>query len=213
MENTPKPSTLANALHADVRRLLKKYKCDFGLHQVRAQFMGAIASPVTTVNPMQELSSLWHGALPKMKSSESAEELVRVMTMGLWNKLASQIGPERRFELTKYSGINSDAELRYFAQVKCDELESFLTGYFQGEGSLTLTPEIDESIGILEDLAGMFAGIVQIPAKSNESEREIRLLMKELQKLAEIAETELNLVIQNTAEMRRYGGDPSRTLQ
>ena len=59
----------------------------------------------------------------------------------------------------------------------------------------------------------MFAGIVQIPAKSNESEREIRLLIKELQKLAEIAETELNLVIQNTAEMRRYGGDPSRTLQ
>jgi len=58
MKLVPKPTTPMNALHADVRRLLKKYKCKYELHEVRAQFMGAIASPIESVSPAEEIKTL-----------------------------------------------------------------------------------------------------------------------------------------------------------
>jgi hypothetical protein len=75
-----------------------------------------------------------------------------------------------------------------------------------------LPPEIGESLDVLEDLVGMFAGVVAIPKKSHESEVEIAGLMIELQKVADITQKEINIIIVSTAEARRQGGTPSRTL-
>jgi len=212
MKSVPKPTTPINALHADVRRLLKKYKCEYELHHVRAQFMGAIASPMDQVNPMQELKSLWRGALPPVKNMDAANELMQVFAVGLWNQLSAHSDPEHPFELTAFSGIDSDKELKNYAQVKRDEIECFIAGFFQGEDKIKLPPEIGESLDVLEDLVGMFAGVVAIPKKSNEGGVEIAGLMNELQKVAGIAQKEINIIIVSSAEARRQGGTTSRTL-
>ena len=47
-----------DTLHDQVLDALEKYKCEYELHEVRALFMGAIASPVEQVNPMDEVKSL-----------------------------------------------------------------------------------------------------------------------------------------------------------
>ena len=211
MKSVPKPTTPINALHADVRRLLKKYKCDYELHEVRAQFMGAIASPMDQVNPMQELKSLWDGELPPFKNMAAVNELMQVFAMGLWNQLSAHCDPEHPFELTAFSGINSDKELKHFAQVKRDEIECFIAGFFQGEDKIKLPPEIGESLDVLEDLVGIFAGVVAILKKSHVSEVEIAALMQELQKIADIAQKEINVIIVNSAEARR-GATPSNKL-
>ncbi len=212
MKSAPKPTTPINALHADVRRLLKKYKCEYELHEVRAQFMGAIASPMEEVNPMQELKSLWNGTLPPFKNMNAVNELMQVFAMGLWNQLSAHCDPEYPFELIAFSGVNTDKELKHFAQIKRDEIECFIAGFFQGEDKIKLPPEIGESLDVLEDLVSIFAGVVAIPKKSHESEVEIASLMIELQKVADIAQKEINIIIVSTAEARRQGGTPSRTL-
>ena len=212
MKLVPKPTTPVNALHADVRRLLKKYKCEYELHEVRAQFMGAIASPMDQVNPLQELKSLWNGELPPIKNIDAANELIQVFAMGLWNQLSAHCDPEHPFELMAFSGINTDKELKHFAQIKRDEIECFIAGFFQGEDKIKLPPEIGESLDVLEDLVGMFAGVVAIPKKTHESEVEILGLMNELQKVADIAQKEINIIIMSSAEARRQGDTPSNKL-
>ena len=212
MKLVPKPTTPVNALHADVRRLLKKYKCEYELHEVRAQFMGAIASPMDQVNPLQELKSLWNGELPPIKNIDAANELIQVFAMGLWNQLSAHCDPEHPFELMAFSGINTDKELKHFAQIKRDEIECFIAGFFQGEHKIKLPPEIGKSLDVLEDLAGMFGGVVSIPKKSNDGEPEIAGLMNELKKVADIAQKEINIIIVHSAQARRQGGTPSRTL-
>ena len=212
MKSVPKPTTPINALHADVRRLLKKYKCGYELHEVRAQFMGAIASPMDQVNPMRELKSLWNGALPPFKNMSAVNELMQVFAMGLWNQLSAHCDPGHPFELTPFSGINSDSEMRIFAQIKREEIECFIAGFFQGADKIKLPPEIGESLDVLEDLVGMFAGVVAIPKKPNEGGVEIAGLMNELQKVASIAQKEINIIIVSTAQARRHGGTTSRTL-
>jgi hypothetical protein len=98
MKLVPKPTTPMNALHADVRRLLKKYKCEYELHQVRAQFMGAIASPMDSVSPVEEIKNLWNGQMPPMKNITAVNELLQVFAMGLWNQLSAHSDPEHPFE-------------------------------------------------------------------------------------------------------------------
>ena len=212
MKLVPKPTTPVNALHADVRRLLKKYKCEYELHEVRAQFMGAIASPMDQVNPIQELKFLWDGELPPFKNIDAANELIQVFSMGLWNQLSAHCDPEHPFDLMAFSGINTDKELKHFARIKRDEIECFIAGFFQGEVKIKLPPEIGKSLDVLEDLAGMFAGVVSIPKKSNDGELEIAGLMNELKKVADIAQKEINIIIVNSAQARRQGGTSSRTL-
>ena len=212
MKLVPKPATPVNALNADVRRLLKKYKCEYELHEIRAQFMGAIASPVDQVNPLQELKSLWNGELPPIKNIDAANELIQVFAMGLWNQLSAHCDPEHPFELMAFSGINTDKELKHFAQIKRDEIECFIAGFFQGEDKIKLPPEIGESLDVLEDLVSMFAGVVAIPKKTHESEVEILGLMNELQKVADIAQKEINIIIMSSAEARRQGDTPSNKL-
>ena len=201
-----------NALQADVRRLLKKYKCGYELHEVRAQFMGAIASPMDQVNPMRELKSLWNGALPPVKNMSAVNELMQVFAMGLWNQLSEHCDPGHPFELTPFSGINSDSEMRIFAQIKREEIECFIAGFFQGADKIKLPPEIGERLYVLEDLVRMFTGFVSLPKQINVSVEEIKELLEKLHKLAEIAQKEINIIIVSTAQARRHGGTTSRTL-
>ena len=205
MNPEPKTYPSINALHADVRRLLKKYKCQYELHQVRAQFMGAIASPVEQVNPMQEIKALWQGALPPFKNMESVNELLGVLAMGLWNQLSKHCDEEHPFELTAFTEVRNGKELRQFAQIKRDEIECFIQGFFQGQEKIKLPPQIGESLDVLEDLVGMFAGIVNIPKKAHESEDEIKGLMEQLTKIAEIAQKEINIIIVASAQARQQG--------
>ena len=131
--------------------------------------------------------------------------------MGLnWNKIKSRA---LLFSKTWADACNEDSQaIKHFAQVKRDEIECFIAGFFQGEDKIKLPPEIGESLDVLEDLVGMFAGVVAIPKKTHEGEVEILGLMNELQKVADIAQKEINIIIISSAQARRQGGTPSRVL-
>ena len=212
MKSVPNPHIPINALHADVRRLLKKYKCELQLHQVRAQFMGAIASPIDQVNPMQELKSLWNGTLPAMKNMTAVSELMQVFAMGLWNHLSVHCDPDHPFELSAFSGIYSHKEIAHFAEVKGQEIESFISGFFQRQDNLRIPTEISHSIDVLEDLIAMFKGIVNIPENHGDTEAVMRNLMEKLTQISQIAQQEINAIIVKTAQDRLHMGTPPTTL-
>ena len=212
MKSVPKPTTPINALHADVRRLLKKYKCEYELHQVRALFMGAIASPMDQVNPLQEIKSLWNGALPPFKNVNAVNELMQVFAMGLWNQLSAHSDPGHPFELTASIAIKSNKDLKLYSKIKHEEIESFITGFFQGQDKIKLPPEIGESLDVLEDVSGMFASTAAMPEKAGAGDIPITNFTEKLRQLAMIAQNEINIIVVIAAQARRQGGTPSRTL-
>ena len=212
MTSDSKNTSRINVLHADVRRLLKKYKCKYELHEVRAQFMGAIASPVASVSPAEEIKTLWNGEMPTMKSITAINELMQVFAMGLWNQLSSHTNPSTPFQLLPFVEEMNDKNLRDCAKIRLDELSSFLDAFYQGEESLKLDAEISKSLDFIEDMIGMFAGIVNIPKNKNETEKSTKALVTNIHELSRIAEIEINTVIVMSAQQRSQSKPEPPTL-
>jgi len=209
MTSPKKPKTSSDALYADVRHLLKKYHCPLQLHQVRAQFMGAIASPIDPINPNAEIQALWAGQMPDFASLDAANEFMQVLIMGLWNEQSSHFGTEYTFKLTENLPEPTEKGLKTHARLRFEELASFLAGFFQGEDSIQVSDEISDCLDILDDLIVMFGGIAQLhKQRQAPAEVEIRNLIDQLADLTRIAEEALNQIIASSAQ-ERQGGDPT----
>jgi hypothetical protein len=72
-----------------VKVLLEQYACPIPYHQVRARFMGNIATPDMTVSSVQEIQRIWDNELPTFDSKSEAEEFFSVLMQGLWNGLSA----------------------------------------------------------------------------------------------------------------------------
>ena len=79
------------------KALLERYACPLPYHQVRARFMGNIATPDMTVSPMQEIQRIWNNNLPVFESKSDAEAFFGVLLQGLWNALSAH---QKRTELS-----------------------------------------------------------------------------------------------------------------
>jgi len=193
-----------SALYADVRRLLKKYDCPLPLHQIRAQFMGAIASPIDTVNPSREIQTLWGGQAPDFASMAAANEFMQVMVMGLWNNVAMHFGSNEPFALIANTPEPTEKGIKDHAKVRFEEIHGFLAGFFQGEESVHLSEDIADCLDVLDDLILMFGGIARLPKERRVvTQKEIHDLISQLAELTAIAQREINQIITTSAAQRR----------
>jgi hypothetical protein len=207
MNAATRPKSPTAALYEDVRRLLKKYRCKLKLHQVRAQFMGAIASPVDRVNPALEIQTIWSGQAPDFVSVDDANEFMQVLVTGLWNHVAGHFGTGKDFELTEHTPDLTEKALKAHAKLRFEELQSFLIGFFQGQDSIHLSHETGDCLDVLDDLIVMFGGIARLPKERRPvTAAELSGLLDQLNKLTEIAQHEVNQIIAISAHQRR-GGD------
>jgi hypothetical protein len=71
----------------EVRALLNRYRCPVPFHTVRTRFLGDIASPVMSASPLDAVKALWGGEFPEFDSLDAVNELLRILVMGLWNRL------------------------------------------------------------------------------------------------------------------------------
>ncbi len=201
-----------SALYADVRRLLEKYNCPLPLHQIRAQFMGAIASPIDSVNPSREIQTLWGGDAPNFASMAAANEFMQVIVMGLWNQVARHFGSHEPFALIDHTPEPTDKGIKELAKIRFEELQGFLEGFSQGEQSLHLSEDAVDCLDVLDDLALMFGGIARLPKERRvATQKEIHDLISQLAELTVIAQREINQIITICAAQRRGGDvDPPR---
>ena len=112
IEGSMKKSAKITSLSAsEAKAMLARYACPYPYHQVRARFMGNIATPDMTVSPMQEIQRLWNNELPVFDSNADAEAFFGMFFQGLWNALSGHQKRTDPFKLAKIAtGV---ANLRY----------------------------------------------------------------------------------------------------
>jgi hypothetical protein len=85
----------------EVRVLLDRFRCPVPFHAVRTRFLGDIASPVMSAWPLDAVKALWGGELPEFDSLDAVNELLRILVMGLWNRLSRHQERSAPFRLVR----------------------------------------------------------------------------------------------------------------
>jgi hypothetical protein len=149
---------------------------------------------------------------PDFASVAAANEFMQVLVMGLWNQQSAHFGTGHSFALTEHVPEPTEKGLKAHAQLRFEELQSFLLGFFQGQDSLHLSPEVCDCLDILDDLIAMFGGIAQLPKERRAvAQDELRGLIDQVNELTKIAQREINQIIAASAQQRQSeDGAPPR---
>lgn len=189
-----------------MRALLKRYGCPLPYHQVRARFMGNIATPALNASPMQEIRRVWNDALPVFDDAKEAEAFFAALLQGLWNGLSAHQKRNDPFKLMRVKPAPvSHTYLGRLAAVRRDELDGFIDGLFAGQDELDFPESAHKAIGILGELRALFAATEDL-AKYQLGPADVANLeetAKHLRELGRIAEVEINTVIQSCRKARQ----------
>jgi len=190
----------AVSVHQHVQSLLSEYHCPYQFHEVRAAFMGAIASPYV-VDPVFELNALWDGEFPELASQEKLDEVTKTFLEDFWGLLAEHTSEDAvmPFMLTPLEKATSLSEIKAHAHLRGEELDSFLTGFFQDQETLELDEEVGESLDILEELVQLLSDMVNMNEGTSLGASELSDLADNLIKMTEMAELEMNNLIVSCA--------------
>ena len=187
-------------IHQHIQSLMKEYQCPYQFHEARAAFMGAIASPYV-VDPLFELNALWDGEFPELSSQEKLDEVTKTFLEDFWGILAEHAKEDaaQPFSLTPLDKAQSFVELKAQAQCRGEELDAFLSGFFQDQEKLELDEDVGESLDILEELVQMYTDLVNMDEDTALSASELSDLADNLLKMTDMAELEMNNLIVSCA--------------
>ncbi len=160
--------------------------------------MGAIAS-LFVVDPIFELNALWDGAFPELDSEAALTEVQDVFLNRLWSTLAAHANQDNPFTLTPFAGPISLANLMSQAHIRGEELDAFMTGFFQDQEDFELDPDAAESLSVLEELVEMYADIINMDPATPSSPLDLDTIAENMTKMNEMAESELNNIILHCA--------------
>ena len=189
------------------KALLVKYACPIPYHQVRARFMGNIASPDMTVSPVQEIQRIWENELPTFESNSDAEEFFGILMQGLWNDLSAHQKRTDPFKLARIAMAPASLEFLFkSARVRRLEIEGFVDGLFAGQGEIDLAESAHKAVDILGEMRAIFEATEQLAAQPA-SVASITETIKHFQQMSRIAEHEINVVIQSCKKARAQALD------
>ena len=204
MTNPVPPTKLSSrqGVEAEVREKLRRYKSTVPFHAVRARFMGTIVSTVDQVHPLEEIKQLFGGDFPAVESIDEINDIFSTFMGGLWNQLSGHQSKDNPFTLIQFNGKTTDDMLREQAKTRSMELDAFLSGFLQGREELEVTDELKTAMGVLDDLCSLYGGMVSIPINPKESQKTLDDFAENLAKLSKIAQKEINVVIQESVQLR-----------
>jgi hypothetical protein len=113
----------ATATDEEIRVLLEHYRCPVPFHEVRARFLGNIATLAVGVAPIKMVERLWGGELPEFNSIDAANELIGALIMGLWNRLTRHQERSAPFRLMRIDVMATREDLVTLATIRCQELD------------------------------------------------------------------------------------------
>lgn len=188
-----------------IRALLERYNCRVPFHEVRARFMGNIATPDLTASPMQVVRDLWGGTLPEFETLDDARLLVNGLVQGLWNGLSGHQKRSNPFRLARVKSLRASYDyLARLSLLRRQELDGFIDGLFAGQQEMDFPEKAHRALGVLAEIRAMVAGIYEL-AKSPPSPASTDSLEEtatHLRQLTRIAEAEINTVIQSCKTAR-----------
>ena len=188
---------MTGASDSEVIALLKRYKCPTPFHEVRTRFLGNIVSPVMGASPMETVKQLWGGELPEFDSMEAVNELLDVLVAGLWNRLTAHQSSRNPFRLMRFDVAQTREGLKHFALVRRQEQDGFIEGLFGPEEHIDLPERAHEALGVLAEMRAILAGAVNLLDDSRKPAEpdDLKALVRNIQELTIIAETEMNKTI------------------
>ncbi len=216
MAQKPKPPA---ADEKQIRRLLEKYSCPLPYHEVRARFLGNIATPTLAARPTQVLADIWGGELPEFESLDDANELIGALINGLWNALTRHQKRTEPFRLTRVTLGSTRQELDELALLRLQELDGFIEGLFGGQDEIDLSEKANTALRILGDVRAMIVAIHEMAKDGRKpaSAAELGKTFQHLRELTVIMEKEINAVVLACTRARREmlrteGSSPPTTL-
>lgn len=189
-----------------IRALLKHYACPLPYHQVRALFMGNIATLDMNASPMKEVQRLWNDELPVFESRKEAEAFFASLIQGLWNSLSAHQKRSHPFKLGRINTAPASYEyLARFGRIRREEIDSFLDGLFAGQEEMDLPESAHKAVGALGELRALFAATEEMALKppGPVDVSTMEQTIKHLRELTRIAEDGINTVIQACCKARQ----------
>ncbi|OGA34506.1 MAG: hypothetical protein A3F75_12390 [Betaproteobacteria bacterium RIFCSPLOWO2_12_FULL_64_23] len=196
---------MTGASDAEVIALLARYQCPTPFHEVRTRFLGNIASPVMAASPLETLKQLWGGELPEFDSMEAVNELLNALIAGLWNRLAEHQSSRNPFRLIRFEVAQTREGVKHLALVRRQELDGFVEGLFGPEKHINLPERAHKALGVLAEIRAMLAGVINLLDDSSKPAEpdDLKDMVRNIQKLTIIVETEMNTAILSCTRARR----------
>ena len=159
-KSTRPPASAAG--DGEVRALLDRYRCPVPFHAVRTRFLGDIASPVMSASPLDAVKALWGGEFPEFDGLDAVNELLRILIMGLWNRLSRHQERNAPFRLMRVEIPETREGLAHIALIRREELDGFVEGLFGKEQSLELPERAHRALDALSELRTIFDGLHEL---------------------------------------------------
>lgn len=186
------------------RAMLEKHGCPVPFHEVRTRFLGNIATPALAASPLQIIKGLWGGELPVFDGMDELNGLLNALVHGLWNDLTRHQKRSQPFRLTRVPMEPTAANLGHYGRIRCEELDGFIEGLFNGEEAIDLPERAHEAIGHLAELRAMMAGICELVSRDPDADdRTLGATFKNLHELTRIMETEIHEAVLSCTRARR----------
>jgi hypothetical protein len=203
----PAPTKLVS--DDEVRALLDRYQCPVPFHAVRTRFLGNIASPVMAASPMDTVADLWGGELPAFDSLDAANELLRVLVMGLWNRLTRHQDRNAPFRLTRIKVPATREGLAGIARIRREEVIGFIQGLFGKEQGLALPERARGALEALAEAGGLFTGVYQVAGDPTKpaAAADIAQTRRQIRELTKVCKREIHEAVLSCTRARRRGLD------
>jgi hypothetical protein len=197
----------------EVRAVLDRYGCAVPLHAVRTRFLGDIASPIMAASPLDTVKALWGGELPEFDGLDAINELLRVLVMGLWNRLARHQDRNMPFRLMRVAVPETREGLAQIALIRREELDGFVEGLFGAAESLELPQRAHHAIEALSELRAIFDGLHELASNPTKpvSAKDIAEIRRKVRELTKVGEREIHEAVLSCTRARRQFLESTRT--
>jgi hypothetical protein len=158
-----------------------------------------------TASPLDTVAGLWGGELPAIDNLDALNELLRVLLMGLWNRLARHQNRNLPFRMISLDAPETREGLASIAAIRREEVIGFIEGMFGKEQGLALPERARRALEALAEAGGLLRGVSEVardPAKPATAD-DIAQTRHHISELTEICEREIHATLLSCTRARR----------
>ena len=156
-------------------------------------------------SPMDTVAGLWGGELPAIDNLDALNELLRVLLMGLWNRLAGHQNRNAPFRMIRVDAPETREGLANIAAIRREEVIGFIEGMFGKKQGLALPERARRALEALAEAGGLLRGVSEVardPTKPASAD-DIAQTRRHIGELTEICEREIHAALLSCTRARR----------
>jgi hypothetical protein len=138
-------------------------------------------------------------------SPDAANELLRVLVIGLWNQLARHQQRKAPFRLMRVDTPATREGLARIARIRREEVIGFIQGLFGKEEGLALPRRACRTLEALSEAGGLLGGVYEVASNPTKpaSAEDIVQTQSHIRELTKVCEHEINEAVLACSSARR----------